>query len=199
MKVVYLNILKRFQWIDYLDLRVKLKESIVNLIRDPNSESYISINLLIADGQLEKRKFFFTEKDLPKGYITNIWSLLILEKLQYEVPHLQNEILDFCYANIKTNIELCYQSLNTLAHIRPKKNISLEASRFLNSSDKGIVFYTLRLLGQSQILDYDVHTQMVAFLDHSEPWIRDEALDALLFINTPYGHIQERISGLLSP
>ncbi len=198
MKIVYLNILKRFQWIDYLELKTKMKESIVSLVKNPDSESYMSINLLIADNQLDKRKFFFTEKDLPKGYIKNIWSLLILEKLQYESPHLQQEILDFCYDNRKDKITFCYQSLNTLAHIKPKHDIALEVSNFLNENDNGLIFYTLRLLGQSPITNYSTHAKMATFLNHSEPWIRDEALDALLFIKTPHADIQEKLAEILN-
>jgi len=197
MKIIYLNILKRFQWITDLDFKVKLKQSMVNLIQNPNLESYMSVNLLVSDYQLEKRKFSLTPKDVPQGYIQNIWSLLILEKLQYEAPHLQQEILNFCYDNQNTQIEFCYQSLNTLAHIKPSKQIALQVISFLDREESGLIFYTLRLLGQSSLLDYATHLKMASFLNHSESWIREEALDALLLIRTPYADIQQQISTIL--
>ncbi|MGI9548922.1 MAG: hypothetical protein ACR2M7_02945, partial [Bdellovibrionales bacterium] len=197
MKIIYLNILKRFSWIDDLDFKAKLKKSVISLIEEPDMESFISVNLLISDNQLDKRKFYLTEKDLPTSYIKNIWSLLILEQLQYEAPHLQKEILDFCYDNKSDKIEFCYQALNTLAHIKPSKRTSLKALKFLEEKDQGLIFYTLRLLGQSPLVSYDSHSQMALFLNYPEPWIRDEALDALLFIQTPYQDIQQRISKIL--
>lgn len=182
IKIIYLNVLNRFQWIDSLDFKLKIKENVLSLIRKPNGESYVSSVLLLEDQQLKKRDLYFTEKDLPKGYIQNIWSLLILEKLQARVPHLQDEILEFCYSHLEKTPAICYQALNTLAHIQPEARLAPQISNFLDSKDEGLVFFSLRALGQTKTNNPKIHFKIASFLNHKNSNLRAEAIDALGFL-----------------
>lgn len=194
IKIVYLNILKKFQWIDPVDHRFAVKKDLLNLIQKPDSESYVSVFLLLSHEQLKARNFYFSKKELPEDYIQNIWSLLILEKLQAQVPHLEDKILDFCRKGEKA---LCYQALNTLAHISPKDATLKKAMPLLNQKDEGLILYTLRLLSQNKIPDYDIHEAVAYFLNHDSSWVRKEAFQSLLDLKTPYQSTQDQLAQVL--
>lgn len=198
IKVVYLNILRRFRWIDSVDFNFKIKKEILNLIKEPNSESYLSTLLLLEDGQIKKEQFYFTKEELPTSYIQNVWSLLILEKLKVNAPHLQYSILDFCFEHLETEKALCYQALNTLAHIKPQKSLATNIFRLMKrKEDAGLTFYGLRALGQTQTEDVNIQAQMATYLDHEDSWIKVEALDSLLALDKPIEEIQDIVSNYL--
>ena len=119
IKMVYLNVLEKFQWIDPFDLYTRRKQDLLELIKKPDPEAYISLLLLLKDNQIEPGQFYISKKDLPKNYIQNIWSLLIFEKLKVPAPIWQQDMLKYCKDNIKKTPALCYQVFNTLAHIQP--------------------------------------------------------------------------------
>ena len=195
LKLVYLNILKKFQWIKPSDLMDRRKKDLLQLIRKPDSEAYVSVLLLVAENRLRPGEFYFSRDDLPKNYIQNIWSMLILERLQAEAPEWQPDILDFCEKNLKQDPPvLCYQALNTLAHIKPSEETARHALRFLDSPDSGMIYYSLRALGQSGSADRGIHKKISSFLDSPDPHIAKEALDALGFLRSGDGGIQEMIS-----
>ena len=198
IKIVYLNILKKFQWIKPDDLRERRKRDLIQLIEKPDSEAYVSVLLLTAENQLAPGSFYFSKDDLPEDYIQNIWSLLILERLQAEAPEQQPAILDFCEKNIKQDPPvLCYQALNTLAHIKPTAETGKKAARYLDHQDKGMIYYSLRVIGQSAVRAQEVHRKVSSFLGDGDPWIAKEALDSLGFLRSPYEDIQRAVSGRL--
>ena len=198
IKIVYLNVLEKFQWIDPFDLHTLRKQNLLELIKKPDPEAYISLLLLLKDSQIEPGQFYISKKDLPKNYIQNIWSLLIFEKLKAPALIWQWDMLKYCKDNIKKTPALCYQVFNTLAHVHPSLETAQTASTLLSRKDDGLIYYTIRMLGQSEITDYQVHKKISSFLIHSDPEIRQEALEALGFLQTPYTDIQNDIAALLT-
>ena len=200
IKLVYLNLLQKFQWIDPSELRDKRKKDLLQLISAPDSEAYVSVLLLAAENRLKPGVFYFSKNDLPADYFRNIWSLLILERLQAEAPDWQPAILDFCEKNISQKPPiLCYQALNTLAHIRPTPETAKRAARFLDHGDSGLIYYGLRAMGQSGASDRGTHLKISSFLGNKDPHIGGEALEALGFLASPYEDIQEAVSRRLLP
>ena len=197
VKMLYLNILEKFQWMDPVELQLLRKETLLELIKKPDTESYASILLLLKAGQLKKSQFYVSKEDLSEGYVENIWGLLILEKLRAIAPDWQEEIYKHCEGSIKTP-GMCYQSLNTLAHIGPKKQISRKVFDFLDSKDETLIYYSLRLLGQSGINEPSFHRKIAGFLSSENFNLKKEALEALGFLKSPYKDIQQKISQLLT-
>ena len=197
IKLVYLNILETFQWINPVDLHLLRKQNLLELIKKPDSEAYISLLLLLKNNQISPGQWAISKNDLPKNYIQNIWSLLIFEKLKALAPDWQKDILDYCLARVKTAPAHCYQALNTLAHIQPHLKTAQQTVKFLDSKNDGLIFYTIRLLGQSRIKNYHVHKKIASFLTYDDPSIAQEALEALGFLHSPYSDIQGDIARLL--
>ena len=198
IKLVYLNVLENFQWIDPFDLHIFRKHNLLELIKKPDPEAYMSVFSLIQNGQLAPGEFSISKKDLPEAYIQNLWSLLIFEKLKVINPEWQSDILEYCKNNIQNTPEICYQALNTLAHTNPRLEIAQIVIEFLNSEDLDLIYYTLRMLGQSQIEDYSAHKKIAFFLTNQDKWIQKEALEALGYLKTPYKDIQQEVIDLLS-
>ena len=198
IKLVYLNVLEKFQWIDPFDLKIRMKQDLLELIKTPDPEAYISLLLLLRDNQIKPGEFYISKKDLPENYIRNIWSLLIFEKLKAEAPDWQPDMLKYCENNINKEPALCYQVLNTLAHNNPSLKTAQTVVVFLDHANKALIYYTIRVLGQSEIKDYHVHKKISFFLTHEDPSIKLEALEALGFLRSPYTDIQNDITKLLS-
>ena len=198
IKMLYLNILEKFRWMDPIELYLLRKENLLELIKKPDSEAYASVLLLLKSRQLEEGRFYISKEDLSKDYVENIWGLLILEKLRAIAPDWQEEIYHHCQDSIKTVPGMCYQSLNTLAHIGPKKQIALKVFEFLDSEDEALIYYSLRVLGQSKIKDYSVHRKIAGFLSSENSNLKKEALEALGFLESPYKDVQQEIAKLLS-
>ena len=199
IKMVYLNILEKFQWIDPVELHILRKENLLEIIKNPDPESYISLLLLLKEEQLKKSQFYLSKEDLQEAYIENIWALLIFEKLKAIAPEWQEDIFNYCKKNLKKRPAVCYQSLNTLAHIKPKptKEIALKVFKFLDYEDEALAYYSLRVLGQSEIEDYHFHKKIAGFLNADSLTLKREAIEALGFLKSPYEDIQEDIAGLL--
>ena len=197
IKMVYLNILEKFQWKDPIELHALRKANLLEIIENPNPESYISILLLLEENQLKESHFYFSKEDFPEGYIENIWALLIFEKLKAIAPEWQEDIFNYCQAHLKKTPAICYQGLNTLAHIKPTRRIALKAFDFLDYEDEALAYYSLRVLGQSGLENYFVHKRMSGFLRADSLALQREAIEALGFLKSPYGDIQEDIAELL--
>lgn len=198
IRIVYLNVLKQFQWINPVELHTLKKQDLLELIKKPDLESYVSLLLLLREDQIESEQFYISKEDLPQDYIQNIWGLLIFEKLKAIAPEWQTDILDYCKSIIEENPAFCYQALNTLAHIQPNLETAQSAVEFLSSKDNGLIFYTIRMLGQSETEDYFAQKSISSFLTHSDSGIREEALEALGFLRTAYADIQTSIVNLLA-
>ena len=196
IKIMYLNILNKFQWIDSVEFQSRLKNDILGVIKESDREAYISVLLLLENEQIKKRRLYFSEQDLPKGYVKNLWSLLILEKLQVQAPHLQFEVLKFC-DDSRTEKAKCYQALNTLAHISPQPKWAKKVMLLLNTDDRGLIAYGLRALGQMETDRYNIHSKVASYLNHEDSWVRSEAIDALIFLESQHGDIQEKLSEML--
>ena len=197
IKMIYLNILEKFQWKDPFELHALRKKNLLEIIKEPNPESYISILLLLKADQVKKAQFYFSKEDLPESYIENIWALLIFEKLKAIAPEWQEDIFYYCKKKIKTKPGVCYQALNTLAHMKPKKEVALMVFDFLNYGDEALAYYSLRVLGQSGIENYHVHKKIASFLSSDSLKLRKEAIEALGFLKSPYSDIQDDIAKLL--
>ena len=198
IKLVYLNVRERFQWIDPVRLHIHRKQALLELIKKPDMESYTSIILLLSENQIRPNQFYISKSDLPDNYIRNFWSLLIFQHLKVQAPEWQADMLQYCKDHIKEDPPTtCSQVLNTLAHIHPEIKTAREAFPFLNSDYKGLILFTIRMLGQSGVEDYHIHEKISSFLTHSAPDIREEALEALGYLKTPYTDIQEDITDLL--
>ena len=197
IKIVYLNVLEKFQWIDPLELKALRKKDLLELIKIPDPESYISLLLLLKQKQIKPDEFYISKKELPEDYIQNLWSLLIFEKLKVEAPEWQPDILNYCKDHIEKTPALCYQALNTLAHIKPSLKTARSAVNFLNYGDDTLSYYTIRMLGQSKIENYSVHKKISYFLNHKDQALKQEALEVLGFLRTPYENVQNDIALLL--
>ncbi|MCZ0931608.1 MAG: hypothetical protein OXJ52_00425 [Oligoflexia bacterium] len=197
IKMVYLNILEKFQWMDPVELHALRKDNLLEIINNPDPEAYISLLLLLKEGQLRAGQFYISKETFPEDYIENIWALLILEKLKAIAPEWQEDIFNYCQTHLKRIPAICYQSLNTLAHIKPKREIALQVFEFLDYEDSALAYYSLRVLGQSGIENYHVHKRIAGFLNSGSLDLKKSAIEALGFLESPYEDIQEDMAGLL--
>ena len=194
IQIVYLNFLKKFAWVDQEFFDQSIRNNVLELIQNPDSEVYETLLLLLSRSHIKPRQFYFSKDELKSGFVNSIWSLLILEKLQLETPFLQEEVIDFCRKNIDKDLIICYQALNTLAHMRPTNKAKNFALFLLNHFDDGVVYYALRVLGQSNLTSLKFHLKLSEFLNHKNVWVRQEALDSLAFLKTPYTEVHQLIS-----
>lgn len=194
IKLVYLNVLEKFRWISPFDLKLLRKRDLLELIKKPDPEAYISLLLLLKKKQVIPGTIYISKTNLPADYIQNIWSLLIFEKIKSIDSNWQPDMLSYCEKHIKQTPALCYQVLNTLAHIQPSLGTVAETKHFLESKDMGLVYYTIRMLGQSETTDYLIHKRISSFLTNEDYSLRSEALEALGFLRSPYADIQDAIS-----
>ena len=197
IKLVYLNVRKKFQWIDTFNLKKHRKKDLLELIETPNREAYISVLLLLSENQIDPGEFYISKNDLPKDYIQNIWSLLILEHLEIEAPDWQFDMLKYCKNNIEKDLRICHQALITVTHTQPSLETAQEVAVLLDYEEEGLIQLTIRVLGQSEIKDYHIHKKIASFLNHKNPWIRLEALETLGLLQSPYEDVQNDMVALL--
>jgi len=198
IRMIYYSLLDRFQWINPFELKTLKKQTLFDIIKKPDQESYISVLLLLRQNQILPGELYVSKKDLPEDYTDSLWSLLIFEKLRVMAPEWQDQILKHCEGDGRNNKGMCYQALNTLAHIWPQREIAQEIEKVLDYEDQGAVYYALRALGQTRSADYNSHRKIADFLYSEDPELRQEAVQALGFLKTPYKDIQADLAFLLS-
>jgi len=199
IRMIYYSLLDRFQWANPFDLTILRRQTLLDMIKNPDQESYTSILLLLRQNQISPGELYVSKRDLPESYTDSIWSLLIFEKLRVMAPEWQEEILQHCQGQWKDNKGMCYQALNTLAHIWPKKELALSIERLLSEEDdEGFLYYALRALGQTGSEDYRIHRRIADFLYFDDPELRQEAVQVLGFLKTPYRDIQADLAYLLT-
>ncbi len=197
IRLVYLNVLEMLRWINPFDLHILRRENLIDLIKNPGLEAYISVLLLLKENQIEAGQFYISKQDLPVKYVQNLWGLLIFEKLKVIGSEWQEDILKYCEDKLQKKPVICHQALNTLAHLEPLPEIAKKSSEFLSSSDDSLVYYAVRLIGQSELEDYETHRKVADLLISNDPLLSKEALEALAFLKSPYEDIQEDIAKLL--
>ncbi len=200
IKLVYLNVLEQFQWIDSFDLKMRVKKDLLELIKTPSAEAYITLYLLLTNNQIRQGEVYISKEDLPADYIQNIWGLLIFQHLMASAPEWQFDIMKYCKDHIEDQESrvICHQVLLTLADIGPKLETAQAGVPFLNHEDEKLVYYTISMLGQSGIQDELVHRKIAYFLTHENSVMREEAFSALGYLRTPYKDVQRKIASLLS-
>ena len=197
IKILYLNLLEKFQWMDPIQLHVLRKENLLEVIKAPTRESYISIWLLLQQKQIQPRQFYVSKQDLPANYMDSFWGLLIFEKLRFIAPEWQEDIFSHCEKSLESNPGFCHQGLNSLAHIGPEEKIARKVVKLLDHKDESVAYYSLRVLGQSGISDHGIHLKIAEFLDSEDFSLRKESVEALGFLRSPYLDIQENLIQLL--
>ena len=198
IQVGFLNFLRKFNWVDSGFFDRELKRATLRLIKTPDSEAYEAILLLRSRNHIRPGYLYFSEEDFSEGYVSNLWSLLIFEKLRVDAVGLMSDVYLLCQRVMAADPVICYQALNTLAHGNPTEDMARKMIPLLKHPDEGIIYYSLRVIGQSGLLDYDIHLAVAEFLPHGDPWLRQEALDSLGFLETPYPDIQEKMAANLT-
>ena len=197
IKILYLNLLEKLQWMDPVELHILRKENLLKIISPPSREAYISVWLLLQQQQIRPQQFYLSRQDLPEDYVDSFWGLLIFEKLRFIAPEWQESIFSHCEDSLESQPGLCHQGLNSLAHIGPEPEIARKALKLLDYPDASLNFYSLRVLGQSGLSDYKIHSKMSEFLDSPDFSLVKEAVEALGFLKSPYSDIQEKLIQLL--
>ena len=198
IQIGYLNFLKKFNWVDSNFFDRELKRATLRLIETPDSESYEAILLLRSRNHIQPGYLYFSEEDFSEGYVSNLWSLLIFEKLRVDAVGLMSDVYLLCQKMMASDPVMCYQALNTLAHGHPSEDMTRKMLPLLQHPDTGIIYYSLRVMGQSGLTDDEIHEAVAGFLSHEDPWLRQEALDSLGFLETPYPNIQEQMADNLT-
>ena len=198
IQIGFLNFLRKFNWVDSNFFDRELKRAALHLIKTPDSEAYEAILLLRSRNHIQPGYLYFSEEDLSQGYVSNLWSLLIFEKLRVDAVGLMSDVYLLCQKMINSDPVICYQALNTLAHGKPTEDMAGKMLPLLRHPDTGIIYYSLRVIGQSGLTDYEIHEAVAEFLSNDDPWLRQEALDSLGFLKTPYQNIQEKIADNLT-
>ena len=198
IRMIYYSLLDRFQWLEPFKLQVLRKQALLEIIENHDQEAYTSVLLLLRQNQISPGEFYISKKDLPKDYMSDIWALLIFEKLRLIAPDWQAEILNHCQGDWEENLGMCYQALNTLAHIWPQPEIALKIEKFLDYEDDGVIYYALRALGQTKTEEYKIHRKIGDFLYSKRADLRREAVEGLGFLKTPYKEIQADLAMILS-
>ena len=198
VRMIYYSLLDRFQWADPFALQVLRKKTLLEIIKQADQEAYSSVLILLRQKQVVPGQLYISKRDLPKDYLKSLWALLIFEKLRILAPDWQSNILKHCEQGLKKNLGMCHQALNTLAHIWPEPEISKSVERLLEFKDEGIKYYSLRVLGQTQATDYKTHKKIADFLASDKASLRQEAVEVLGFLKTPYSDIQADLVLLLT-
>ena len=197
IQLVYLNVLEKFRWIDPIDLALLRRQAFIEMISTADVSAYISLLLLLRESHFQPGSVYISRQDLPEDYFQNIWGLLILEKLRADAYDWQEDIIAHCQHNFRNEPALCYQALNTLAHIRPKRDLAVKLASFLDQNDSHLHYYSLRALGQSGAEDCSIHNRISMFLFSPDPSIRVEALEALGFLRSSCETAQTNMARLL--
>ena len=197
IQLVYLSVLERFRWIKPVDLTVLRKQALMEMIAPADMSAYISLLLLLNNSRLQPQSVYISQQDLPQDYFRDIWGLLIFEKLKADAPNWQTDIMKHCRQGLDDTPALCYQALNTLAHIQPVEKTVPDITGFLDHSDPHLHYYSIRALGQSALQDCSVHNKISLFLSDPDPSIRIEAIEALGFLQSPCKLAQENLARLL--
>ena len=197
IKIVVLSFLQKFQWTHPVYVELEKQEALARLIKEPTAETYSSLLLLLANNQIKPGRFSFNETLYEANYIKNIWSLLIAEKLRSPIPFWEDDIFAYCKENEKELPGICHQAFNTLAHVGPSKYIAIKAFDYLKSPDEDMQLFATRMMGQSRLTTHPYHLGVAELLDHENSNVRQEALEALGYLRTPYPDIQKEIALLL--
>ena len=198
IRMIYYSLLDRFQWVNPFDLKILKKQTLLDIIESPDQESYTSVLLLLRQNHISSGELYISKKDLPEDYTDSIWSLLIFEKLRVIAPEWQEQILKHCKGHWRENKGMCYQALNTLAHIQPQPETAPKIEKILDYKDQGALYYALRALSQTKTADYKIHRRIADFLYSDDPDLRQEAVQALGFLKSPYDDIQADLVFLLT-
>lgn len=197
IQLVYLNVLEKFRWVDPIDLALLRKQALIEMISTADVSAYISLLLLLRNSYFQPGAVYISRQDLPEDYFQSIWGLLILEKLRASAPDWQEDIITHCQDSFNKEPALCYQALNTLAHIQPKKELIAPLVTLLDQNDSHLHYYTIRALGQSATEDCSIHNQISGFLFSSDLSIRVEAVEALGFLHSSCETAQSNMARLL--
>jgi len=198
VRMIYYSLLDRFQWADPFNLKLLKKRTLLEIIKKPDQSAYTSVLLLLSQNQISSGRLYISAKDFPEEYIDSIWALLIFEKLRVIAPAWQEKIIKHCEGVEEENIGMCYQALNTLAHIWPQLEMANEARKLLDYEDEGIIYYSLRVLGQTKTKDYGIHRYIGDFLYSEKADLKQEAVQALGFLKSPFEDIQADLALLLT-
>ena len=198
IQIGFLNFLKKFNWVDSRSFDKELKRATLRLIKTPDSEAYEAILLLLSKHHIQPGYLYFSEEDFPENYVSNLWSLLIFEKLRVDAVGLMSDVFLLCQKMINSDPVLCHQALNTLAHGNPSEDMARKMLPLLQHPDPAIIYYSLRVIGQSGLLDYDIHEAVAEFISNEDPRLRQESRDSLGFLKTPYSNIQKKMAGNLT-
>ncbi|MBC6415629.1 MAG: HEAT repeat domain-containing protein [Bdellovibrionales bacterium] len=198
VRMIFYSLLDKFQWKDPFDLFVQKKLTLLDIIKPADQEAYSSVLTLLEQKQIVPGELYVSKEDLSKDYVNGLWSLLIFEKLRVIAPDWQKDILKHCETeSINKKIGMCYQALNTLAHIWPEAKTIDTLEDLLNSSDEGVLYYSLRALGQTSASGYETHRKIADFLFSNSATLRKEAIEVLGFLKTPYEDVQSDLTSLL--
>ena len=198
IQIGFLNFLRRFNWVDVDFFDRELKRSVLRLIETPDGEAYEAVLLLLSRNHVPPGYLYFSKEDFSKGYVSDLWSLLIFEKLRVDSAGLQSDVYRLCQRLLDSDPVICYQALNTLAHMSPSEETVQNTIPLLRHPDPGIIYYSLRVIGQSKARDHSVHLSVAEFLFHPDPHLREEARDSLGFLKTPYGDIHKMMADTLT-
>ena len=198
IQIGFLNFLRRFNWVDVDFFDRELKRAVLRLIGTPDGEAYEAVLLLLSRNHIPPGYLYFSKEDFSEGYVSGLWSLLIFEKLRVDSVSLQSDVYRLCERLLGADPVMCYQALNTLAHMNPSEKTVQNTLPLLRHPDPGIIYYSLRVIGQSKTRDPSIHLSVAEFLSHPDPHLRREARDSLVFLKTPYEAIHEMMADTLT-
>ena len=203
IRMIYYSLLDHFQWADPFNLSLLKKKTLLEVIKNKDQEAYTSVLLLLKQNQISPGEFYISKTDLPAGYVDKLWSLLTFDNLRVIAPDWQEEILEHCQGSriMQEGKAMCYQALNTLAHIWPETDIAPKVVELLDyddmGDDTGLTYYALRVLGQTKTKDYEIHRKVGDFLFSDQADLRQEAVQVLGFLKSPYKDIQADLVSIL--
>ena len=197
IRMIYYALLDRFQWASPFDLQILKRETLLEIIKTPDQEAYSSVLNLLGNNQVSIGELYISGEEFSEDYVDDLWSLLIFDKLRVQAPDWQEQILKHCEEN-REELAMCYQALNTLAHIWPQSSLAPKLENLLDDEDDGVVYYSLRVLGQTKTNNYRIQRKMADFLHSNKADLRQEAIQALGFLRSPYADIQADLAVLLT-
>ena len=184
IKSVVLHFLNIIGWLKQEDFQREITRILGPSVGRPSLQSFDVVETLLEYDRIDHRDILISFQDLPENYLQNIWSILLVDLLKINHPHLQSQLMDFCLESEQQgNLVICYQVFKTLGHLKTKdKNLLAKMAEFLHKEDEGLIYYALYGLAHARVKDSNIQFEIVKKMYHVSSWVRLQAIYALDYL-----------------
>ena len=199
IKIQYLNFLNIFGWPKPEFYETELKSHLLSMIQPPSAGGYDSVRALMEDNFMD-RDLGRAVGDLPPDFYSNVWSPLIAEALDLKNYLVHRRLMNLCLSMSEDEFVVCYQVLKSLGHLDVDDSLVVDRMRMIlnNVRDPGLIYYSLYGLAYAGAADPEVHKAMAVHLEHSDPWVRLQAVRSFAFLKVTDSENHRKLLKLLA-